>query len=180
MVVGTQRTKLRSPTKEVVMSVRIPIYKVRLVRDHIASFPAPVFDEPGAAAEFFQRLIGQADREHIAALFLDGGCRPTGATIVGIGTMNGAKVHAREIFKAAILASANSILLAHNHPLGLPVPSASDLKTTRDLVLVGRQLGIPIKDHVIVSSGGESLSMLAGGFFPTTEEAAQFLRIRGT
>lgn len=154
------------------MSVRIPIYTVRLVRDHVATFPAQTFSEPRAAAAFFHRLIGSADREHLAALFLNGALQPTGATIIGIGTVNGVKVHAREIFKAAILASAESIVLAHNHPLSSPAPSSADLQATRSLIWVSRQLGIPIKDHLIVSVGGEFISMQESGFLRAADEAA--------
>ena len=146
------------------MGVRIPIYTVRLVREGIATYGAAQFDEPKVAAAFFHRLIGSADREHLAALFLDAQCKPCGATIIGIGTLTQAKVHAREVFKAAILASADSILLAHNHPGGLPVPSAGDLQATRTLVWAGRRLGIEVKDHIIVVPSGEFVSMHESGF----------------
>lgn len=67
------------------MTFKIPVYKVKLVRDYTASYPTEVFDDPRPAADFFYRLIGSADREHTAALFLDEWKRPLGATIIGIG-----------------------------------------------------------------------------------------------
>jgi DNA repair protein RadC len=145
------------------MTQRVPIYSVRLIRDRYASIP-PTIRDAGAAAEFFQRLIGQADREHVAALFLDHDQRPVGSTIAGIGSINSVPVHAREVFKAAILAGAFSIILAHNHPLGSSEPSPGDLHMTRKLVLVSKHLGIPITDHIIVSPSGSYVSMSEAGF----------------
>lgn len=132
------------------MSVKLPIYKVKLVRDHVANFPSGIVEEPKATAEFFYRLIGMTDREHLAALFVSMG-RPTGASIIGVGTLNRVGFHMRETFKAAVLAGAESVILAHNHPSGMAVPSPNDIRMTRCLITAGRIVGIPITDHFIVS-----------------------------
>lgn len=143
------------------MSVKLPIYKVKLVRDHVASFPSGIVEEPRATAEFFHRLIGMTDREHLAALFVSMG-RPTGASIIGVGTVSRVGFHFRETFKAAVLAGAETIILAHNHPSGMAVPSASDIRMTRSLITAGRIVGIPITDHFIVSPmAGDFTSMRA-------------------
>ncbi len=149
--------------------IKIPLYKVKLVRDRVATFPAAVFEDSSTAAAFFHRLIGTADREHIAVLFLDGNCVPTGVTIVGIGTVTGIKVHAREMFKAAILASADSMLIAHNR-VGAPFPSPADLQATRSLVFASRQIGIRIRDHLIVSPSGAFVSMQDLGLLEEEKE----------
>ena len=52
------------------MNVRLPVYKLKLVRSGWANYPPISLKEPQLAALFFHRLIGQADREHAAALFL--------------------------------------------------------------------------------------------------------------
>lgn len=54
------------------------------------------------------------------------------------------------MFRAAILANAASIVVAHNHPSGNPTPSPEDLRVTRKLCEVGALLDIPLLDHVIV------------------------------
>jgi len=71
--------------------------------------------------------------------------------IVSIGTLNLSIVHPREIFKLAIIKSANSIILVHNHPSGNVEPSQEDIDVTEQLIKSGDLLGIKILDHVIVS-----------------------------
>ncbi len=73
---------------------------------------------------------------------------------VSRGSLSSAIVHPREVFRPAILASAATIVLVHNHPSGDPEPSAEDVEITKRLVRVGELLGIPVLDHVIVSKGG--------------------------
>ncbi len=148
---------------------KISLYKVKLVRDRVVTFPGAVFEDTRTAAAFFHRLIGSADREHIAVLFLDEHGVPRGASIVGIGTVASVKVHAREIFKAAILASADSIIIAHNH-VGAPFPSPEDLRATRSLVLASKQLGIRIRDHLIVAPSGAFVSMHGLGMLEEDEK----------
>jgi DNA repair protein RadC len=59
-------------------------------------------------------------------------------------------VHPREIFRAAVIASAHSVILMHNHPSGDSNPSEADIRITRELVRAGQVLRIEVLDHVIV------------------------------
>ena len=77
-------------------------------------------------------------------------CRET----VSIGSLNASIVHPREVFLPAILHSAASVVLVHNHPSGDPEPSEEDLSITRRLVEVGQLVGIEVLDHVIVGARG--------------------------
>ena len=61
-------------------------------------------------------------------------------------------LHPREVFKPAILESAASIILLHNHPSGDPTPSREDLRLTRQLVECSKLLDLRIHDHVIIGS----------------------------
>jgi DNA repair protein RadC len=58
------------------------------------------------------------DREWFGALFLNVRHRAIGFHLVSIGTLTSSLVHPRELFRAAILASAVSLVLSHNHPSG--------------------------------------------------------------
>lgn len=72
---------------------------------------------------------------------------------VGRGTLDTTLVHPREVFKAAILANAAAIIVAHVHPSGDPTPSRDDLHLTRQLTAAGTLLGIEVLDHIIVGDG---------------------------
>ena len=76
------------------------------------------------------------------------------------------EVHPREVFRPLVRMAAAGGLLVHNHPSGDPVPSPQDCAMTLRLREVGRLLGIPIVDHVVI--GGRSYRSIAewmGGAF---------------
>lgn len=73
--------------------------------------------------------------------------------LVSVGTVNASLVHPREVFKTAIVLSATSLLVVHNHPSGETEPSEDDLAITRRLREAGDLLGIPLLDHVILGRG---------------------------
>lgn len=83
--------------------------------------------------------------------------------IVAIGTLSNSLVHPREVFYPAIRHKAASMILAHNHPSGDPTPSQQDHEVTKTLVEVGRLMGIPVNDHIIIGDQ-KYVSMRQKGF----------------
>jgi len=73
--------------------------------------------------------------------------------IVSIGSLDASIVHPREILEPAILASAASIILVHNHPTGDPSPSKEDVEFTGRFAKCGELRGIQLLDHVIIGDG---------------------------
>ncbi|MBI5628646.1 MAG: hypothetical protein HY953_06985, partial [Candidatus Rokubacteria bacterium] len=73
--------------------------------------------------------------------------------VVSEGTLSASLVHPREVFKPAILESAASLILLHNHPSGDPTPSREDIRLTRQLVECGRLLDLRIHDHIVIGRG---------------------------
>lgn len=131
----------------------IPVYEVRLVPSRrplrLAEAEAP---HSAAAARVLHELIGTTDREHLACLFLDGSHRITGVHIAAIGGQSVIQsIDHRGIFRAALAACAQALVVSHNHPSGDPTPSPQDKQFTRHLVAVGQVVGIPVVDHVIVT-----------------------------
>ena len=58
-------------------------------------------------------------------------------------------VHPREVFKYAVLESAYSIIIMHNHPSNDTTPSIQDEEVTYALMELGKTMGIPVVDHII-------------------------------
>jgi DNA repair protein RadC len=73
--------------------------------------------------------------------------------VISEGTLSASLVHPREVFKPAILESAASVILIHNHPSGDPTPSREDVRLTRQLVECARLLDLSIHDHVVIGHG---------------------------
>lgn len=131
-------------------TMAIPIWRVELVREG----SHPYLGNPVSAAKVLHELLPPTlDREHFGVLMLNTRNEPIGWHIVSIGCLNGTNVHPREVFKAALLASAAAMIAAHNHPSGDPSPSREDIDLTRRLVEVGKLIGISVIDHIIVGAG---------------------------
>jgi DNA repair protein RadC len=128
---------------------RIETLRVSVVRER--SPLSYALAAPIDAARTARELVGDdLDREVFGILLVNTRNRITAMHIVSVGTLNGAYVHPREVFKAAILGNAAAIILFHNHPSGDPDPSREDRELTRRLTDAGRILGIEVLDHVIL------------------------------
>lgn len=85
-------------------------------------------------------------------------CIPVNILSVGIslevvakGTACSVEVHPRDVFRAAVRCNASGIVVAHNHPSESVEISNEDVELTKRLVAIGKLLGIPVMDHVIVT-----------------------------
>src|SRR5262249_48282426 len=79
---------------------------------------------------------------------------------VAEGGLHGCSVSARDILRAALTDAASAIVLVHNHPSGDPAPSSEDIAMTRAVELAAAAVGVPLVDHVIVTSDGRHASLL--------------------
>lgn len=90
-------------------------------------------------------------KEHLRGLYLDSHYRLIHDEVISIGSLTSNIIHPREVFRPALEYSASAVILAHNHPSGVPKPSEADLAITRQIVEAGKILGISLLDHVIVT-----------------------------
>ena len=134
-----------------------PVFRVQLVRE--SGIDRPQLDHPWDAAQILCRYLENEDREHFVTLMLDVKNRVIGIHTVSIGNLNSAIVSPREVFKAAILANAASIIVGHNHPSGDVTPSPEDIEITEVLKKAGKLLGIEVLDHIIVGEDGSFASL---------------------
>ena len=107
---------------------------------------------------FHQQLSRQKQEQFIIVL-LDNKHRYLAEEDVSKGILNKSLVHPREVFASAIEHRAAALICIHNHPSGDPAPSQEDLRITERLVEVGKLVGIPVLDHVIV--GNDSYTSFA-------------------
>ena len=145
---------------------RIPNYKIQLVREGSSLYNTNQITCPDDAAEIatahFEELA--TDREVFSIMLLNVKNYVVGIHDVSVGSLTASVVHPREVFKAACLANAASIILMHNHPSGEADPSKEDIQITARLVQVGRMTDIPVFDHIIVGAyTGEYTSLKQKG-----------------
>ena len=107
--------------------------------------------------------IGHLTQEHMWVVSVDGRSRVRGIRCVAQGGRHGLSISAREILTAALADAASAFVLVHNHPSGSPEPSPEDLHMTRAVAEAAHVVGVPLLDHVIVTSGGAFSSLLESG-----------------
>ncbi|MGF7192160.1 RadC family protein [Robbsia andropogonis] len=107
-----------------------------------------------AVADYLRLTIGDRSREVFIVLFLDVHCRLLRAEEMAHGTVDRSAVYPREIARRALDLNATSLIVAHNHPSGVLLPSAADRALTRQLQQALGLLDIALVDHLIVSKQG--------------------------
>lgn len=139
----------------------LPEVKIRLkLADGEKLYSTDPISSPYEAARVLgDHLMRYLDREFVFAVQLDNQLRGISFTAVASSGINHCEVPIQNVFKAAILSNAASIMVAHNHPSGDQTPSEADFELTKHLIAAGQLMGIPLVDHVIVAAGtGEQFS----------------------
>ncbi|MDR2592170.1 MAG: DNA repair protein RadC [Chitinispirillales bacterium] len=110
-----------------------------------------VITQRGDVENYLRTKLKERRDEYVIALYLDNGNRVLGDEIVAEGTVNRCVIFPRKVIEGAIKRSAASFILVHNHPGGTAAASEEDWKTTERLYNAGKQIDIPMLDHIIIS-----------------------------
>jgi DNA repair protein RadC len=73
------------------------------------------------------------------------------------GEVASASFSPRKIFRKALQENGSAAILVHNHPSGKSSPTKQDIETTREIINLGKSLGVEILDHVIVGNKVKSM-----------------------
>ena len=117
---------------------------------------------PRDTRDFLQLELSQLEQEVFCCLFLDNRHRVITFEKLFFGTIDGASVHPREVVKKALKHNAAAIILAHNHPSGIPEPSRADQRLTRRLTDALALVDIRVLDHLVIGDG-EAVSFAERG-----------------
>ena len=110
-------------------------------------------EKPGDVLPLVDHLRSKK-QEYFICMTLNGAGELIEQRIVTVGLLNHSPVHPREVFADAITDRAASVLFVHNHPSGIPEPSAQDIDITKRLCEAAEILGISILDHIITAKRG--------------------------
>ena len=106
--------------------------------------------------------------ETVFLLCLDAKCKLLCCKEVGEGSVNSAVVPIRRIVEMARGATATSVVLAHNHPSGMALPSGEDQLTTRRLAMSLSAVDIELVDHIVVADE-DYVSMRQSGLYSPSD-----------
>ncbi len=80
------------------------------------------------------------------------------------GVVNAVSLSVHKILEQTIRAGATGVVLAHNHPGGVALPSARDKLVTKEVYTALRYINARLLDHIIVADG-DFVSLADSGFF---------------
>ncbi len=101
--------------------------------------------------EFLVHKFFGLTNETIMLLCLDNTCRLISCTTLAEGSSSVSRVSVRKVFEIVLSANASNVILAHNHPGGVPFPSEEDVRTTETLAGLLQTLDVELVDHIIVA-----------------------------
>ncbi len=104
-----------------------------------------------------------ARNEKLYALFLDDRNGLVAVKKMAEGSVNAAAVPKAELVRQAVRLGATQLILAHNHPRGIALPSAEDVWFTQQLRQMLQSVGIALSDHIIFDAAGDWTSMAQSG-----------------
>ena len=103
-----------------------------------------------AGAYLLERFAGEK-HEVVYALYLDRKGKLIACRRLGEGGISSAGLDIRRLLEQALLTSASAVILSHNHPSGVALPSSEDYATTDRAKQALATVGIPLTDHIIVA-----------------------------
>ena len=112
----------------------------------------PILDCAQTIVNFARMKIGGAPKETYMMIFLNSRNQMINYQCFPYGTSDRTTVYLRELVELCIRNKAVSVVMIHNHPSGLCMPSAEDLNITLRISRTFSSLGIKLYDHIIVSA----------------------------
>jgi len=117
-----------------------------------------------AAGDYFLELLDGKGEEEFYCMCLDAKGKVLSCRCIAKGSSNALSVNLRKVMEEVVHSGATSVILAHNHPSGLALPSQADNSTTLEIFRALRSMNVQLLDHIIVADG-DYVSLAANGLF---------------
>lgn len=112
---------------------------------------ADAFDTLSKLKHYCRSLFIGATVEQVYMLLFDNGMHILDCTLLAHGTVNSVCVITRQIAEKALEKHASFVVITHNHPNGLPLPSEEDISMTETIEEALKLFQIPLLEHILVS-----------------------------
>ena len=143
--------------------IHIPEVRVALIREKTLKYDASrLIHCSDDAAAILKEFFSDKDREHFVLLLMTTRHNIIGLNVAHIGSESESVASPASCLKAALLANAQAVILAHNHPSGCPSPSVEDKALTKKFVEAFRLCDIQVLDHIVIG-GDEHFSFADSG-----------------
>ncbi len=127
-----------------------------------SALPQKILNSPDRTGAYFMELLAGEKKELLYQVCLDGKGKLLTCRCISRGSVASSPVQVRQVVENALYAGAHAILLAHNHPSGVALPSQQDVLTTRQIQEALAPLNIRLADHIVVADN-DYVSMAESG-----------------
>jgi len=110
----------------------------------------PILNQPTEVVDHLQKIYAGRDHETFAVLFLNFRHQLLEVVEMFRGTIASSSVYTREVVKECLWRGASAVILAHNHPSGLALPSTADERVTAFLQQALALIEVKVLDHFII------------------------------
>ncbi|MBE6919430.1 MAG: DNA repair protein RadC [Ruminococcaceae bacterium] len=115
-----------------------------------------------SVGRFFLQLLRGERREVLYQVCLDAKGKLLSYGRLSSGTTSMAPVSVREVVETALRCDASRVVLGHNHPSGVALPSEEDRQVTAQIRQALQTVSIDLVDHIVVADE-DFVSMAASG-----------------
>ena len=113
--------------------------------------------------DYLLELFSRERNEAVYELCLDAKGKLLACRRLGEGSVSAVALDIRKVVENAILYSATSVILAHNHPSGIALPSDDDEAATARVGAALAAINVRLEDHIIVADH-DFVSLNQSGF----------------
>ena len=132
------------------------------LRARCSAMPQTVLNSTERTGVYFMELLAGEKKELLYQVCLDGKGKLLSCRCISKGSVGASPVYVRQVVENALYAGASGIILAHNHPSGVALPSEADCNATAAVENGLRTVGIRLLDHIIVAEN-DFTSLAASG-----------------
>ena len=116
-----------------------------------------------SCARYLQTFFFGRNVETVYLLCLDAKCKMLCCKKISEGDVNSTSLSVRKVVETALNTNASSVVLAHNHPGGMAIPSDADIQTTMHIAAALKAVDVNLIDHVLVADD-DYVSLAQSGY----------------
>lgn len=124
----------------------------------------------GDCGDYMLPMFMNQRNEVVYLLCMDAKRKVLSCDFIGEGSVNSANVPVRRIVETALNAGASVVVIGHNHPSGLALPSGEDVQTTKLLARALRTVDVILFDHLVFADN-EFVSLVQSGYYDPERDA---------